>query len=110
MNFGMASLPTFRFVLAGFWVVMCVGLGLGLVYFVGAQYGRRAAQNWVRGCVAVLLGGGAVTIGWAVMSGQWERFMLTFGPGPLSEMLMLAVLFLGTMWFMALRYTQGLND
>jgi hypothetical protein len=33
-----------------------------------------------------------------------------YGSGPLLEMGVLALLFVGSMWFMALRYTQGLDD
>lgn len=110
MNYGLGSLANYRFLLFGFWVVMSVGLGLCLVYVVGATRGKRAAQLWVNACVATLALGGMATVSWAVASGEWQRFMLTFGFGPLAEMLMLAALFLGTVWFMALRYTQGLKD
>jgi len=110
MQFGFASMATFGFLIVGFWVVMIVGLGLGLVYVVGSSRGRQAAERWVRLCVGALLVGGGATITWALMSGQWQRFMLSFGFGPLGEMFMLAALFLGSMWFMALRYTQGLKE
>lgn len=110
MDFGLVSLATYGFLAAGFWVVMTVGVGLCLVYVVGHARGKRAAEAWVRLCIVTLVVGGLGTLTWAVLSGQWQRFMLTFGFGPLGEMLMLAALFLGTMWFMALRYTQGLKD
>jgi len=110
MNFGLGSLATFGFLGVGFWVVITVGVGLCLVYVVGPARGKRAAERWISLCLAVLAIGGIGTLTWAVLSGQWQRFMLTFGFGPLGEMLMLATLFLGTLWFMALRYTQDLKD
>jgi len=110
MQFGFTSLASFGFLALGFWVVMIVGLGLCLVYVVGSSRGKRAAELWVRLCMVTLALGGAATVGWALASGQWQRFMLTYGFGPLGEMFMLAALFLGSMWFMALRYTQGLKD
>ena len=110
MQFGFVSMATFNFLVVGFWVVMIVGLGLCLVYVVGSGRSKRAAELWVRLCMITLAVGGAATVGWALASGQWQRFMLTYGFGPLGEMFMLAALFLGSMWFMALRYTQGLKD
>ena len=109
MYFGLTPLANYGFVGAGFWVVMVAGLGLGLVYVVGSSRGKRAAQMWVSSCV-LLLGVGAVSdIVWAVLSGQWRSFMVQFGFGTLLEMFMLAVLFIGTMWFMAVRYIGGLD-
>lgn len=47
---------------------------------------------------------------WVVVSGQWRAFMLQFGFSPLAEMMMLAALLVGTMWWMAVRYSAGLKD
>ena len=109
MYFGYLSLQSFTFLAAGFWVVMVAGIGLILVYAVGTYRGKRAAQLWTQACVAVLAIGLVVDIAFAVMTKQWEAFLLTYGAGPLVEMAVLALLFVGSMWFMALRYTQGLK-
>ena len=96
--------------LAGFWVVMAVGIALALVYAVGAKKGKRAAQMWTDVCVAALALGAVGVIAWALASGQLRSFLVQFGYGPLFEMLVLAALFIGSMWFMAVRYTQGLKE
>jgi hypothetical protein len=108
--FGLTSLSRFSFVGVGFWVVMCAGVGLGLVYAVGSAKGKRAAQMWTDACLVLLAAGGIADILWALMSGQWRAFMLQFGFSPLAEMMVLAALLLGTMWFMAVRYTSGLDE
>jgi hypothetical protein len=107
---GYAQLSRFSFIGAGFWIVMVVGAAFVLVYAVGASRGKRAARVWTDACVAGLLIGAAVDIAWAVFSGEGRRFLEAFGVGPLLEMSVLAALFLGTMWFMAIRYTDGLKD
>jgi len=110
MYFGLASLPTYSFVGIGFWVVMAAGLGLGTTFPIGKSRGRRAATRWINGCLLILVLGGAVDVALAAVSGQWQRFMLQFGFGPLAEMAVLATLFVGTMWWMAMRYTAGLDS
>ena len=110
MYFGYLSLQSFAFLAAGFWVVLTVGVGLILVYAVGTYRGKRAAQLWTQACVAVLVVGIAADVAFAMVSGQWEAFLLTYGSGTLLEMGLLGLLFVGSMWFMALRYTQGLKD
>lgn len=109
MYFGMTALSRFGFIGAGFWVVIVVGFGLGLVYVVGSNRGRMAAQLWMSTCMLLLAVGGIADIVWALLSGQWRAFMVQFGIGPLLEMLVLAALFIGTMWFMAVRYISGLD-
>jgi hypothetical protein len=107
--FGYLSLQSFTFLSAGFFVVMVAGLGLTLVYPVGAYRGKRAAELWVKSCVAILVVGLAADVAFAVASRQWEAFLLTYGLGSLLEMGILGLLFVGSMWFMAVRYTQGLS-
>jgi hypothetical protein len=107
--FGYLSLQSFTFLTAGFWVVMVSGLGLVLVYVVGTYRGKKAAQLWIRACVAVLMIGLAIDIAFAVLTGQWAAFMLAYGFGSLLEMGLFGLLFVGSMWFMALRYAQGLE-
>jgi hypothetical protein len=107
--FGYLSLQSFTFLAAGFWVVMVAGTGLILVYPVGTYRGKRVARLWTNACVAILIIGLAADVAFAVVSGEWEAFLLAYGPGPLLEMGVLALLFAGSMWFMALRYTQSLK-
>lgn len=109
MYFGMTSLSRFGFIGAGFWVVMVTAFALGLVYVVGSSRGRVAAQQWLSACMLLLGVGGIADISWALVSGQWRAFMVQFGFGALLEMLVLAALFIGTMWFMAVRYVGGLD-
>jgi hypothetical protein len=108
--FGYLSLQSFSFLAAGFWVVMVSGVGLILVYAVGTYRGKRAARLWTRACISVLAIGLAVDIVFAVVTKEWEAFMLAYGFGSLLEMVVLGLLFVGSMWFMALRYTQSLKE
>jgi hypothetical protein len=110
VNFGLAPLATYTFLGVGFWIVMTVALGLVLVYAVGSSRGRRAAQAWTSGCMLVLAVAGIADIVWAVVSGQWRSFMIQFGFSPLAELMVLATLFLGTLWWMAVRYAAGIKD
>lgn len=107
---GLGRLPLYPFIGVGFVVVMVAGVALVLVYAVGALRGRRAAVAHTRGCVTALAAGCVADIVWAVASGQWSGFMREIGLAPLTEMLVLAALFLFSVWFMAVRYTQGLSD
>ena len=110
MYFGLLPLSAYPFLLVGFLIVMVVGLSLCLVYLVGSSRGKRAAQMWTDACAGTLILASVADVVWAVFSGQWRSFMLQFGFGPLTEMVVLGALFVGTMWFMAIRYTQGLSD
>jgi|GEM_PF-2214701 len=110
MYFGLLPLSAYPFLLVGFWIVMVVGLSLCLVYPVGSARGKRAAQMWTDACAGTLLVASVADIVWAVFSGQWRSFMLQFGFGPLTEMVMLSALFIGILWFLAIRYTQSLSD
>ncbi|MDR3686987.1 MAG: hypothetical protein P4L93_08540 [Coriobacteriia bacterium] len=110
MYFGNAGLSRYTFLGVGFWVVMVSGIAFTLVYAVGSTRGKRAARLWTNLCVALVVAGGAGDIAWAMATGEWRSFMGAIGPEPLIEMAMLAILFLGSMWFMAIRYTGGLKD
>lgn len=110
MYFGFLPLSGYPFLIVGFWIVAIVGFALFLVYPVGSMRGRRAAQVWTDAFAGSLLVASVANVVWAVFSGQWRSFMLQFGFGPLGEMAMLSTLFIGIMWFMAIRYTQGLSD
>jgi len=108
--FGYAGLSRYTFLAVGFWVVMVSGFAFALVYAVGHTRGKRAARQWTSLCVALALLGGAADVAWAVLTGEWRLFVANYGYGPILEMVVLAALFLGTMWFMAIRYTEGLKD
>jgi hypothetical protein len=100
----------YSFLAVGFWVVMVVAVAFLLVYFVGSTRGKRAARMWTSACVALAVLGGLLDILWALLSTEGRSFIAVYGFGPLGEMAMLALLLLGTMWFMAIRYTEGLKD
>jgi len=106
-NVGMAH---YTFLGIGFWLVVVVAIAFALVYAVGPARGRRAARLWVRLCVAIAVIGALADVGWALISGELRRFVSAYGAVPLLEMAVLALLFLGTMWLMAIRYTDGLKD
>ena len=70
-----------------------------------------AALRYFR--VVVWIGAGALgaTALWAVVSGQWSRFLSEFGWQPMLEMLLGAALLLFTMVWMAMTYVSTkLND
>ena len=110
MYFGYEGMARYTFLSVGFWVVMVVAVAFLLVYFVGSTRGKRAARMWTDTCVVLALLGGVVDILWALQSGEGRAFVALFGFGPLGEMAVLASLLLATMWFMAIRYTEGLKD
>ena len=106
-NVGMAH---YTFLGIGFWLILVAGIAFALVYAVGPTRGKRAAKLWVRLCVAIAVIGVLADVGWAVIGGEMRRFISVYGAAPLLEMTVLALLFLGTMWLMAIRYTDGLKD
>jgi len=108
--FGYTGLSRFTFLALGFWVVMVAGIAFALVYGVGSTRGKRAARMWTDSCVAFSVLGAAGVIAWAWVTGELPAFLATYGFDPLGEMAVLAVLFLSTMWFMAIRYTEGLKQ
>ena len=110
MTLDYAGLSRFTFLSVGFWVVMVVGIAFALVFAVGPTRGKNAARLWVRLCVGLAVIGGAADVAWTIMTGEWAAFINAFGYEPIIEMVVLAVLLLGTMWFMAIRYTDGLKD
>jgi hypothetical protein len=102
-------MAAYGFLSVGFWVVMVSVIGLVLVFPVGASRGKAAAVAWIRSCMLLFVGGGIAVIVWAVVSGQWQSFMLRFGFSPLAEMMLLAALFVGSMWWMAVQYAAGIK-
>ena len=110
MQFGYEGFSRYTFLSLGFWVVMVAGIAFALVYAVGPTRGKRAARMWTTWCVAFAVVGSALDVVWAIGTGEWRSFVAAYTLSPLLEMGVLALLFLGTMWFMAIRYTEGLDD
>jgi hypothetical protein len=79
---------------------------LGVVFAVGAWKGGRSALRYYR---IVIWGGGAAlgsTLVWALITGQWQRFIAEFGWQPILEMLLGAALLLFTMIWMGGTYVS----
>ena len=110
MTFDYAGLSRFTFLSVGFWVVMVVGIAFALVFAVGPTRGKKAARLWVELCAGLAVIGGVADVVWAMMTGEWTAFVRLYGYTPIIEMVLLAVLLLGIMWFLAIRYTDGLKD
>jgi hypothetical protein len=110
VDFGYAGLARYTFLSLGFWVVLVAGIAFALVFAVGPTRGKRAARMWADACVTFVVLGAMADVIWALAIGEWHRFVAAYGYGPLAEMGVLALLFLGTMWFLAIRYTEGLKD
>ncbi len=109
MYFGYLSFQSFTFLAAGFWVVMVSGIGLILVYAVGTYRGRASGPALDQR-LRVVAGGRTrrrrrLRGGDQAVAGVHARVR----GRTLVEMGVLALLFVGSMWFMALRYTQGLE-
>lgn len=107
---GFGALSRYTFLSAGFWVVMVVAIAFALVYAVGPTRGKAAARMWTDASLGLALFGAAADVLWAVESGEGRVFLELQGAGPLLGMVALAVLLTGTMWWMAIRYTDGLTD
>jgi hypothetical protein len=110
VEFGYAGFSRFTFLGSGFWIVLVSALAFVLVFAVGSRRGKQAARAWTNTCVTLSLGGFALDLLYAAGTGELRRFLSYYGWGPLVEMAILALLFLGTLWFMAIRYTGGLKD
>jgi hypothetical protein len=108
--FGFGGLARFTFLSVGFWVVMVASIAFALVYAVGPTRGKLAARMWTDSSLVLALIGSAVDLLWALESGEGRAFVDLYGAGPLAGVVALAVLLMGAMWWMAIRYTDGLKD
>jgi len=107
LYFGFDTIWTYTFIPVSFVLVMVVGIALAFVYAVGASKGRAAALSYTRAWTAILVVG-LVGLGiYAVATGQLQGFLRVFGWGPLTEMVVLAVMFLGSMLLMATSYLSS---
>jgi hypothetical protein len=110
VQFGYEGFARFTFLSMGFWVVMVAGIAFAMVFAVGPTRGKRAAKLWTDACVWLVVFGSAADFLWAWLSGEGRAFLALYGAAPLIEMAVMGLLFLGIMWFMAIRYTDGLKD
>lgn len=110
MNYGYQGMWMLTFVPAGFVITMAAFLAMCLVYAVGASRGRRSAALWVRfWSIAFVVAAGADLV-YGVATGQLGDFLRLYGFTPLAEMIILAVLCVGSMWFMAVSYVGSKQD
>lgn len=103
-------LPSYPFVQIGFVAVMITGIALGSIYFFGRTLGRRGANRYANGWMIGLGVVLAADYTWAWASGQWERFGREIGFGAMGEMVVLGAMFLLSLWFMASRYADSIDD
>lgn len=107
MYFGFERMWTLSFVPLGFAIVTLGSLALGCVYFVGGAKGGRAAATYTRACAWMVLAALVGDVIFAVASGQWSVFFGSYGVVPMAEMVLLAFMWLATMWLMAVSYSRG---
>lgn len=107
MYHGYEMMWTFTFVPVGFVITMLAFLAFCFVYAVGASRGGAAAAAWVRFWGWAFLGASAADLVWAAATGSLGAFVELYGVTPLVEMTVLALLCVGSMWFMATAYVRG---
>lgn len=110
MNYGYQSMWMLTFVPVGFVITMVVFLAMCLVYAVGAYRGRRSAAGWVRFWSVAFVLAAAADLTYGVATGQLEDFLRLYGATPLAEMVILAALCVGSVWFMAVSYVGSKRD
>jgi len=110
MYFGFQALSQFSFVTIGFYLTMIGAFGFCLAFLIGRSTGGRDALRFTRWWALAVLGSILATILFAVLAGQWSRFLIEYGVGPLAEMGVLAAGWLLIMWFMATQYALGRID
>lgn len=107
MYFGYSEIWRFTFVPVGFVITMVAFIALCLVYAYGARRDARAVARYVNSVSMAFVAASAVDLGVALGTGQFGRFLTAFGWAPLTEMLVLAVMCVGSMWFMAVAYANS---
>lgn len=110
MYYGYGQMWTFTFVPVGFVIALGTMICLGLVYAVGASRGRRAAAEFLRWTMYGFLALAAIDLVWATISGQLGGFLEAYSAAPLIEMITLALLGVGSLWFMGTSYVRSKND
>ena len=107
MYFGYSEIWRFTFVPVGFVITMLTFVALCLVYAYGAKRDARAVARYVRAVSLGFLAASVVDLGLAIATGQLGRFVAAFGWAPLMEMIVLAIMCVGSMWFMAVAYANS---
>lgn len=110
MYFGYSEIWRFTFIPVGFVVTMVAFLALCCVYLYGMNRGGRAVARYVSVVGAGFVAASAIDLIVAVFNGQLARFTAVFGLAPLFEMAVLAVMCVGSMWFMAVSYANSKRD
>jgi len=108
--FGYAQMWEFTFVPVGFAIVMATFLALCLVYAVGASKGKRAAERYLVWVGRLFIVASVMDLAIAAVNGQFALFLTAFGWAPLVEMGALALMCVGSMWFMGTRYVADKRD
>lgn len=110
MYYGYESMWMLTFVPVGFVITMIAFLAMCLVYAVGASRGKRGAASWLRFWSFAFVAAAAADVIYGVATGQVEDFLRLYGATPLAEMVLLAVMCVGSMWFMAVSYVNSKKD
>jgi hypothetical protein len=108
--FGYAQMWVLTSVPVGFAIVMATFVALCLVYAVGASKGKHAAERYLVWVGRLFVVAAAADLVVATASGQLTAFVTAFGWAPLVEMSALALMCVGSMWFMGTRYVADKRD
>ncbi len=109
MGLGFADLSRYTFLTVGLWVAVVGVVAFSLVYAVGPTRGKQAARMWADSCLGLALVGAVVDAIWALESNEVFAFVGVYGIGPILVMLTSFALLFGGLWYMAIRYTDGLK-
>lgn len=107
MYFGFELMWTLTFVPLGFAIVTVASLAFGCVYFVGASRGGAAAMRFTRIVGWAFVVALAADLVYGIAAGQWSRFFEWYGAGPMIEIVLLAFMWVMSMWLMAISYSRG---
>jgi uncharacterized membrane protein len=106
--FGNMSMSGYLFLKLGLvWVLGVSLLGFSGAFVVGWRRGGRAAERYTKVTLAVFLTVLLLIAIYALLSTELTRFLGTFGPAPLLEMLIMAFGCVFIMWFMATQYSRS---
>jgi hypothetical protein len=108
--FGYTEMWRLAFLPIGFVIVMAASIAFGLVYVVGASKGRAAALRYTSVVAAAFLAASVADLLWAGLSGQLAMFLDRYGWTPLIEMAVLALMCVGSLWFMAVSYANSKRE
>jgi hypothetical protein len=109
VDLGFGDLSRYTFLTVGLWVVVVGVVAFSLVYAVGPTRGKRAARMWADSCLGLALVGAVVDVIWALESEEVFLFVGVYGIGPIVGMLASFALLFGALWYLAIRYTDGLK-